>query len=618
MSVQIYLKIDGTDAAQEIMDDIISVEVDQSLHLPDMFSIQLEEDFDRDIDTFKWGDSDTFALGKSVEIDIETDEPFDLMWGSEKGTLLKGEITAVEPKFRRDGRPTTVIRGYDKSHRLHIGKRTRTFLKIKDSEIAHKIAGECSLTPNVDSTGKVHDYVFQDNQTDMEFLLARAQHNGYYVYVKEGTLNFVKKLPPESKPPVLEWSLDLRDLQVRLTAAEQVNKVTVRGWDSTQKEAIIGTATSPEGTPECGITTYGGDAVKKAFGVPNEELVTNRFVTSQAEAKALAQSVCDEIGNAHIQAEGICVGRPRVSAGATVTLKGIGKRFSGDYRITRAVHHYILGNYETDFEVSGRRSNTLEQLLGTRGGSANSVLVGIVTQNKNPDDPDGPPWVKVKFPTISDNEESAWARQVSPMAGNGRGFEFIPEVGDEVLVAFEYGDIHRPYILGALWNGKDKPPESGGKLVSGSGKVQKRIIKSLSGHTITLDDTQGKEKISIVDKTGNNSIEIDSQTNALVIKADKKIEISTGGGHKVILDDTGGTLDVVDKTGKNSVKINSMQNSVTLESAAQLNLKANMIKIEAQANLDIKSTGMINIEGTNTTMKGNAMVNIQGGLVKIN
>ena len=616
MPVQIYLKIDGTDAAQEIMDDIISVEVDQSLHLPDMFSIRLEEDFDEDKGIFKWADSNTFALGKSVEIEVETDEPPDLA-APEKGTLLKGEITAVEPEFSRDGGATTVIRGYDKSHRLHLGRRTRTFLKTKDSQIAQKIAGECGLGSKVDGTGKVHEYVFQDNQTDMEFLQARARHNGCYVYVTEGTLHFVKKLPPAGQPPVLTWGDNLRAFQVRLTAAEQVSKVTVRGWNPTQKQAIIGTANSPQGTPKLNDTTSGGDAVKKAFKMPNETLVTNGFVTDGTDAKTLAQSICHEIGNAYIQAEGTCVGSPQVSAGATVKLESIGKRFSGDYWITRAVHRYKEGDYETWFEVSGRRSNTLGQLLGTKGSSGNSVVVGIVTQNKHPE---GLPQVKVKFPSISEDEESAWARLVSPMAGNGRGFEFIPEIDDEVLVAFEYGDIHRPYILGALWNGKDKPPEGTDKLVGGSGKVDKRIIKSRSGHTVTLDDTQGKEKISIVDKTGNNSIEIDSKSDAMAItiKADKKIEIGTGGGHKVILDDTAGTLDVVDKTGKNSVKINSMQNSVTVESAAQLNLKANMIKIEAQANLDIKSTGMVNIEGLNTTMKGNAMVTIQGGLVKIN
>ena len=204
------------------------------------------------------------------------------------------------------------------------------------------------------------------------------------------------------------------------------------------------------------------------------------------------------------------------------------------------------------------------------------------------------------------------------MAGAGRGFEFIPEVNDEVLVAFEHDDSHRPFILGSLWNGKDKPPERSDKIVSSTGKVEKRIIRSRSGHTITLDDSDNGSKISIVDKTGKNSMEIDSQKNSFTIKAKDKAEVKTEGGHKILLDDTGGKIEVVDKTGSNSIKIDSMQNSISIESATQLKLKAQMIQIEAGANLNIKSTGMMNIEGANTTMKGTAMVIIQGGLVKIN
>ena len=252
------------------------------------------------------------------------------------------------------------------------------------------------------------------------------------------------------------------------------------------------------------------------------------------------------MGNAFIQAEGTCLGDPAVHAGAVVELKGVGQRFSGRYRITNALHRYDDSGYTTHFTISGRRANTLGQLLATKGDSRHSVVVGIVTNNR---DPDGLGRVKVRFPTLPGNEESHWARLVSLMAGAGRGFEFIPEVNDEVLVAFEHGDNHRPFILGALWNGKDKPPEGSDKLVSSTGKVEKRIIRSRSGHTITFDDTDGGGKVSIVDKTGKNFIDIDSQKNTLTIKAEDKTEISTGAGHKIILDSSG--IEVVDKTGNN-------------------------------------------------------------------
>lgn len=143
---------------------------------------------------------------------------------------------------------------------------------------------------------------------------------------------------------------------------------------------------------------------------------------------------------------------------------------------------------------------------GTPGFRVTGVVIGMVTNNK---DPDGLGRVKVRFPWLSDSDESAWARIATPMAGSNRGFYFLPEIDDEVLVAFEHGDMHFPYVLGALWNGKDKPAVSEDKRPG----IQIRLIKSRSGHTIRLTDEAGKEKIEIVDKSGNNKLVIDTATN---------------------------------------------------------------------------------------------------------
>ena len=129
------------------------------------------------------------------------------------------------------------------------------------------------------------------------------------------------------------------------------------------------------------------------------------------------------------------------------------------------------------------------------------VVVGIVTNNN---DPEGIGRVKVRFPWLSGTDESAdesaWARIAASMAGKGRGAYFLPEVDDEVLVAFDHGDIRFPYVLGALWNGQDQPPAA-----NNDGKNNLRLIQSRSGHIIRLDDTSGAEKIEILDKSGKQS-----------------------------------------------------------------------------------------------------------------
>jgi uncharacterized protein involved in type VI secretion and phage assembly len=215
--------------------------------------------------------------------------------------------------------------------------------------------------------------------------------------------------------------------------------------------------------------------------------------------------------------------------------------------------------------------DVLQDSRDTRGNRIPGVVVGIVTNNK---DPDGMGGVKVKFPWRDNSDESYWARIATLMAGDGRGSFFLPEVGDEVLVAFDHGDVNHPYVLGSLWNGVDKPPET-----NDDGKNNIRKIRSRSGHEIIFDDNNMQKK--------------------------EKVEIHTSAGHKILLDDSAGQekIEVVDKTGSNSIKIDSVQNSITIESAMQLKIKAQTIDIES---------------GTMMTIKAGATLTIQGTLVKIN
>ena len=187
------------------------------------------------------------------------------------------------------------------------------------------------------------------------------------------------------------------------------------------------------------------------------------------------------------------------------------------------------------------------------------VVVGVVTNNQ---DPDGLGRVKVKFPWLSDAEESFWARVAAPMAGKERGFYFLPEVEDEVLVAFEQGDVSFPYVLGALWNGKDKPPET-----NDDGKNNARSIKSRSGHIIRLNDEDGKEKIEIIDKTGKNKIEFDAAKNTITVTSEKDIILSASKG------------------------------TITLD-AQKIEIKSSAdAKLEAGAGMDVKAAQAMNIKG---------------------
>lgn len=241
--------------------------------------------------------------------------------------------------------------------------------------------------------------------------------------------------------------------------------------------------------------------------------------------------------------------------------------------------------------------NIFETVQETKEKRMYGVTVGIVTNNQ---DPDKLGRVKVKLPIRKPNSgnetETDWAMVAMPMAGKQRGMFFLPEVDDEVLVAFLDGDINCPYIIGSLWNAKDTPPET-----NADGKNNIRKIKSRSGHEIILNDEDGKEKIEIrtksgdyilledtkkiemKDKSGNNSVTIDSSANsvaikgknAVTIKSDTKVEID-GGGNKITIDSSG----------------------IKIESKSQIKIKGNMVTVEGGGSAEIKASGMLTVKGS--------------------
>ncbi|MEG4173918.1 MULTISPECIES: phage baseplate assembly protein V [unclassified Microcoleus] len=209
------------------------------------------------------------------------------------------------------------------------------------------------------------------------------------------------------------------------------------------------------------------------------------------------------------------------------------------------------------------------------------VTVGIVTNNK---DEEGLGRVKVKFPWLSETDESYWARVLTPMAGKQRGLYFLPEVDDEVLVAFDRGDISSPYILGGLWNGQDKPPES-----NTDGKNNLRVIKSRSGHQIILDDTENAEKITIRDGTGKNQIVIDSKNNSISIEGEKDISIKAKG--KISLESSDGDISIKCK----NLAIQTQQNC-EIKANSKVEVKANSnCNIQANAGMALKCMAGVKI-----------------------
>ncbi len=213
----------------------------------------------------------------------------------------------------------------------------------------------------------------------------------------------------------------------------------------------------------------------------------------------------------------------------------------------------------------GREGNS--QILG--------VVAALVTDNKDPEERGR---IKIKFPWMGDEAGEAWARLVTIMSGNDKGTVFYPDVDDEVLVAFEHGDIDSPYILGSLWNNLDKPPEK-----NSEGKNNIKMIKTRSGHVIKLDDTDGSEKIEIIDKTEGNKISIDSANN--------KISIECAGDIELLASDGKITIDAKDIEIKSSSSTKIDAKDIEIKSSSST-------KIEASSGMDLKASGTMKIKGS--------------------
>jgi uncharacterized protein involved in type VI secretion and phage assembly len=266
----------------------------------------------------------------------------------------------------------------------------------------------------------------------------------------------------------------------------------------------------------------------------------------------------------------------------------------------------------------------VELLHVTRGLSQRQKVYGVVTGIvQDIKDPLGQGRVKVNFPwlaedadtvTISqeqkeDRAHSYWARIATLMAGKERGTWFIPEVGDEVLVAFEHGVLDRPFIVGVLWNHDDKPPQS----MDSEGKNDLRVIHSRSGHKVVLNDSDDEPSILIVDKTGDNSIFIDSAKNAMAIKVKGDLSIDVGGNLSIKVE---GKIDV--DAGKD----------IAAQTKANLKAKATTgnCDLESKGPLSVKSTTKLTVDGTVKTevkaatvsVSGSTMTEVKGVLVKIN
>jgi len=495
---------------------------------------------------------------------------------------MSGEITSIEVEYDLLG-ARAVVRGYDKLHRLSAGKKTKAWDNVTYGDVAQQILSAAGLDASVGSTGKTQDHVIQGNVTDLEFLYELAHKTGFDMDIDGDTVHFKEPSSASdapsggtgtsTNPRQLVWGHNLLEFRARVSAVAQVPDVKVLGWDVKKKHAVIGKARAKTSSASLDLTPK-----KLADKVGGTTMyVTDRPVVDQAAADDLAEAYADQVASSAFEATAVVIGSPVLKAGVSVSVSKVDKNLAGDWVISSARHEFGAGPYRTHLEFSGRQDRSIHGLLaGGLSVPANrarlqGVVVAIVTDNKDPDDNGR---VKVNFPWLDENATSHWVRVARPSAGKDYGYISIPEVDEEVVVAFEHGDINFPLVIGSLWNGKDKMPS---KLVSGvsdNGKITRHALVSPGGHQIVFYDKDDDAGIQITTKDKKYRIVLGSSDKKMVIYAEGDVRLETKGkmDMKVEKDFSLAVNGAIKIEGKQSLDIKS-HSSMNIQSQAQVAIK---------------------------------------------
>ena len=352
----------------------------------------------------------------------------------------------------------------------------------------------------------------------------------------------------------------------------------MRGWDVKAKKDLVGQHTA--GTTSAQLP----DSPSALAGKFNSPQLMNgsRPRGTQAAVDAAAAAIAEHVGSVFAEATGIALGSPKLKAGAAVRISAVAAPFAGSYTVTHTRHVFDRRQgYRTHFEISGRHERSLLGLT-SGGSSANGgqeatagVQVGVVSENA---DPDNAGRIRVRLPYAGADFVTDWARVVAPGNGPDRGMVWIPEVGDEVLVAFHHGSIREPFVLGGLWNGTDKPPP----IALDNGALDERKFVSRTGQKIVLSDKSGSTGIKISSKDNSLFVHIDVDNKKIVITADSGGEVKVTSGGDFTIESQG------------SVKI-SGQAGVEISSSAQT-------KVSGSGGLNLESSGVTAVKGSQVAL----------------
>ncbi|WP_395153779.1 phage baseplate assembly protein V [Ilumatobacter sp.] len=544
-------------------------------------------------------DVDSIQVGSTLEINVMSlDGP------QAGGPIFEGSVTSIGIEV--EARRTQLIVGaHDASSALGRATVSTSRLNMSARDIISSIASDFGLTADIEGDLGMEPFPhFQETGTAFQAVTDIARTYGCEWFVK-GTKLVVKRRA-KSPPIKLSGDTDLRRFSARFSAIDQMKSVTVRQWDSVQQKVAESTLVQ-SGPSDVPITGRGRDK-SKAAQKPGVGVAMPGLGTATLQPKTLAAGIDERSQAAMLTGRGEVDVCSELVPGARIELKEVKTEWNGTYYVTAAEHVFGVNKpFVTRFTLGGLEPATLVDLLGqpqagTRDRLAGGLAIGVVTDNK---DPDGLNRVKVRLPILSDDNESWWTRLVSAGAGGGRGWAIVPEVNDEVVVAFAHGDINQPYVIGGLWSEKNKVPDVSGMI--GDSVVHSRAFVSRKGHRLEFHDGKGDGKDFIELQLKNATTKLYLGEDGIELhSADQDIQVKTGDA-------------TIDLTKAGDIKMKAKNIEIHATTKLQLKTDSGDIMLTAGANAKMKAKMKAEVDGTaGVSLKSAAIAEIKGAMVQLN
>lgn len=520
---------------------------------------------------FTLSNAATFVPGKEVEILAGA--------GDSPASLFKGVVVRQSIRVREAGSSQLIVDCRHKAHRLTLGRRSAYYFDKLDSEIISSLLDSAGLQSDIAETSVSHSQQVQFGSSDWDFLLARAEANGRFVFTNDEKV--VVRAPQVSGKPVcsLQFGATLLALDAQIDARNQRSSVKSTSWDPAQQAVIAKEGADP------GVSGPGNLSCEDLADAAGADTFELRHVSlGEEEAQAWADAAMLKSQLSKVSGCAKCEGIGTINPGDLVTLDGVGERFSGDVFVTGVRHDLGSQAWKTHVQFGGvdawaaEDRNVSTPKAGALLPAVQGLQIGTVVSNE---DNDGEHRVRVKLPLVNSTEDGIWARVASLDAGAERGFFFRPEIGDEVVVGFLDEDPRHAVILGMLHSSAKAAP------IPGSDDNHEKVFQSRSKMRLYFNDDT------------------------------KVMRFETPAGNKITLSEDAKTVKIEDQNGN---KIEMTDEGIKLEAAKALALKAGTeIKIESGTALGVKGGTELKIEGSaGVEVSSSALTKIKGSMIHLN